>query len=53
MSKRKTRTRDLNPKTVRYTIRMSEAENSRLKAMLAEAGCEDNASRFILARIFG
>lgn len=46
--------RDFSGKrTVRYTFRMSAAENIRFQKMLSEADCEKNISRFILARLFG
>ncbi len=37
----------------KYSFRLNEEQNLRFERMLAEAGCADNRSRFIVRRIFG
>ncbi|MCM1301522.1 MAG: mobilization protein [Bacteroides cellulosilyticus] len=41
------------PRSYKYSFRLNEELNLRFERMLAEAGCADNRSRFIVRRIFG
>lgn len=41
------------PRSYKYSFRLNEELHLRFEQMLAEAGCADNRSRFIVRRIFG
>ncbi len=48
---KRTGARSPENRTVRYTFRLTQAEDAELKRQMEKAGCRGNASRYIVGRI--